>query len=452
MNRHVMVRAALAWSVAYLLGCGGNDDSSTPPADAGHEGSTDATASGEGGDGAPNPAEAGGSDAVADASTGGDTAAPDAGIPQRMLLSYNGSSQSELAAFGLASKTVDGRLTYPGFIGTTYVTASGPWLLEQANDVVARLDSQQPWVVRSSWNVALNDATDGGSPYSDPAAVVVGTGAKAYVLRYTRNEIAIIDTSNAVDGGVPIGAIDLSSQVQPNGDGFVEMSAGVYVASKGLVYVLLANINSGNVGCDGYCLICSDTHPTVVAIDVATDKLVDLNGSAPGVALSLQGYQPILGQGTMAYDAESDRLIVLESGCNVGGDGGGPLQLREIEQLSLFTGEATTLLDLNAYGFPEQLIYIDAHQAIVQLDTAYTWDPTTTALGPAIVNAPDAFAYDGAGNLLGISAEYGSDGGMSGWSVLSVRIADGQMTTLGQNPFSLPPGGFVGGVQLWPVP
>ncbi len=163
----------------------------------------------------------------------------------------------------------------------------------------------------------LNDEADGGSPYSDPAAVVVGTGAKAYVLRYTRNEIAVLDTSNPANGGVPTGFIDLSAQVQPDGDGFVEMSAGVYVPSKGLVYVLLANINSGNVGCDGYCLICSDTHPTVVAIDVATDKLVDLNGSAAGVALSLQGYQPILGQGTMAYDAESDRLLVLESGCNV---------------------------------------------------------------------------------------------------------------------------------------
>jgi hypothetical protein len=442
-----MVRAALAWSVAALLGCGGNDDTAPiPAADAGHDGSTDATATGDANAQSPDaqPAEAGGNDAVAETP-------PDGGAPSRMLLSYNGSSESELVAFGLTSKAVDGRLVYPGFIGTTYVTASSPWLLEQANDVVARLDTQEPWVVRSSWNVALNDAADGGSPYSDPAAVVVGTGAKAYVLRYTRNEIAVLDTSNPADGGVPIGSIDLSSQVQADGDGFVEMSAGVYVPSKGLVYVLLANINSGNVGCDGYCLICSDTHPTVVAIDVASDKLVDLNGSAAGVALSLQGYQPILGQGTMAYDAESDRLLVLESGCNVGGDGGGPLQWRQIEQLSLFTGEATTLLDLDTYGFPQQLVYIDAHQAIVQLDTAYTWDPTTSALGPAVVNAPDAFAYDGAGNLLGVSAQTGADGGMSGWSVVSVRMADGNVTTLGQNPFSLP-NGFVSGVQLWPEP
>ncbi len=36
-------------------------------------------------------------------------------------------------------------------------------------------------------------------------AVVVGTGSKAYVLRYTRNEIAVIDTSKGGDAAVPIG-------------------------------------------------------------------------------------------------------------------------------------------------------------------------------------------------------------------------------------------------------
>ncbi len=72
-------------------------------------------------------------------------------------------------------------------------------------------------------------------------------------------------------------------------------------------------------------------------------------------------------------------------------------------------------------------------------------------LGPAVVNAPDTFAYDGAGNLLGVSAQTGPDGGMSGWDVVSVRMADGNVTTLGQNPFSLP-NGFVSGVRLWPEP
>ena len=63
--------------------------------------------------------------------------------------------------------------------------------------------------------------------------MVVGAGAKAYVLRYTRNQIAILDTSQTADAGAPIGTIDLGAFVQPaDADGTVEMSAGVYVASR----------------------------------------------------------------------------------------------------------------------------------------------------------------------------------------------------------------------------
>src|SRR6185312_11166082 len=128
--------------------------------------------------------------------------------------------------------------------------------------------------------------------------------------------------------------------------------------------------NRLNVAGDGYTILCSNTHPTVVAIDVTTDTLVDLNGSAPGMGLALNGYDPGMGQSSLAYDAASDRLIVLETGCNTLDDAGaeGPLARREIEELSLFTGEARTLVDLNAAGFPSNLVYIDAHRALVQLD------------------------------------------------------------------------------------
>ncbi|HEY5146872.1 MAG TPA: hypothetical protein VII82_08895 [Polyangiaceae bacterium] len=449
-----------------LLACGGGDDSAPPArapvADAGP--SSDATS-----DATTVDAQAlieAGDGAVAE--TGADAegaSAADASVASRLLLSFNGGTQSELVAFGLDSKQVDGRLTYPGFIGTTAIGPKAPWLLEQANDVVARLEPAQPWKIASSWNVSLNDGPDGGGSYSDPDAIIVGAADKAYVLRYTRNEIAVIDPAG--DGGSAIAAIDLGGELQAAGDGTVEMSAGVYVPSKRLVYVLLGNVNRHDVADDGYTLLCANTHATVVAIDVATDTLVDLNGSAAGSGLALTGYNPSFGTGAMAYDAESDRLLILENGCNQvipagadAGDGGdastattvGPLVGREVEELSLFTGETRTLLDLTQTGeFPSQLIYIDARRAILQLYSTYTWDPTTPALGPAIPNAPDSFAYDGAANLLGVSAIYGADGGLSGYDVQSVRIADGKVTKLGSNPFSLV-SGFLSGAQLWPAP
>ncbi len=453
MRKQVVVFVVLAGTAGGATwGCGGGDDSVSPvPKDGGSDSAADATADAKAGEGGA-PSDAGDGGVLSDASESGDAAATsDASTPQRLLLSYNGGTQSELVAFGVEAKTIDGRLLYPGTFGTTYPGPKAPWLLEQDVDVVARLDPAEPWKVAASWNVSLNDRGDGGYSYADPDAIVVGAGTKAYVLRYTRNNIAVIDPSS--DGGSPVAAIDLSSELQAAGDGTVEMSAGVYVPSKHLVYVLLANINRFNVADDGYTLLCANTHPTVIAIDVTTDKVVDLNGAAAGNGLSLNGYSPGLGQGAMAYDAQADRLLVLEAGCTtVDADGGeGALVGREVEELSLFTGQARTLLDLTTAAFPQQLVYIDANRAIVQLDTSYVWDPTTPALGPAIPNAPDAYAWDGVANLLGITGRYASDGGFSGYDIVSVRVADGAVTELGTNPFSLA-SGFPAGVLLWPAP
>jgi hypothetical protein len=394
------------------------------------------------------------SDAPSDA--GAEADADAAPVPARLLLSYNGMSSSELVALNVGTGAVDGRLTYPSFIGTTTAQGPDPYLMEQATDVVARLDRVEPWIVRSAWSTRLDDATDGGAAYSDPTAVVVA-GAKAYVLRYTRNEIAIIDPSQSFDAGAPTGKIDLSSFVQPSdSDRTVEQTAAVYVPQSGLVYVLLGNIDRNNVSSNGFTLLCAQTKPVIIAIDVTTDKVVPLaNGDATG-ALPLRGYNPIFG-GTLAYDAPNDRLVMMHAGCNVNsGDGGaGAMQSRIIEAVSLFTGGSQTLLDMNAMGFPSALVFIDAHRAIVQLDFSgaetFVWDPATTALGPAIPNAPDSFVYDGADHLFGMSAIYGDGGAVVGIDVDKVRIADGVKTRLASNPFTLT-GGFIGGADLWPHP
>ena len=447
-----------SWLWLTALACGGPaaaacDDEGTiqlPFQDGGPESSTPFDAS--------TPFEAGTFvDSAAPPEGGGDA---EAGVapPSRLLLSYNGSASSELVAFGLQSKAVDGRMTYQDYLGLAYVGSTAPWLLEQSTDIVARLDAQQPWVVDSSWNVAMNDLTDAGyaESYSDPQAVIVNAGTKAYVLRYTRNLIGIIDASTVVDGGVPMAPIDLSSQVQAAGDGYVQPVAGVYVAAQQRVYVLLGNINRNDVVDNGYDLLCAATTPTVIAIDTMNDTLIDLNGTAPGDGWPLVGYNPIQGPGALAYDpltGASGRLLILEAGCNtVDADGGaGALVKREVESLDLSAGTATELLDLTTQAFPSGLTYISASQAIVQLDTAYVWNPTTTALGAAIPNAPDAFVYDGVGNLLGVSSSYGADGGFEGYAVVSVSVPAGTVTNLGTNPFTLT-GGFVGGVALWPAP
>jgi len=450
MRKSWLWLVALACSAAAADACDDQGTIQLPFQDGGPESSTAFDSS--------TPFEAGMFvDSAAPPEGGGDA---EAGVapPSRLLLSYNGAASSELVAFGLQSKAVDGRMTYQDYLGLAYVGSTAPWLLEQSTDIVARLDAQQPWVVDSSWNVAMNDLTDAGyaQSYSDPQAVIVNAGTKAYVLRYNRNLIGIIDTSTVVDGGVPMAPIDLSSQVQAAGDGYVQPVAGVYVAAQQRVYILLGNINRNDVVDDGYDLLCAATTPTVIAIDTMNDTLVDLNGAAPGDGWPLVGYNPIQGPGALAYDpvtGASGRLLILEAGCNTAdADGGaGALVKREVESLDLSAGTATELLDLTAQAFPGGLTYISASQAIVHLDTAYLWNPTTTTLGAAIPNAPDSFVYDGVGNLLGVNSNYGADGGFEGYAVVSVAVPAGTVTNLGSNPFTLTDG-FVGGVALWPAP
>ncbi|HTQ42087.1 MAG TPA: hypothetical protein VMI75_04960 [Polyangiaceae bacterium] len=439
-----------------LTGCG--DDTVLALPDGGTDGSVSFDAppyeagNGDGGEG--NDGQVG-----ADAGDGGDA---QGSTPARLLLSFNGSTQSELVAFGLQSGTIDGFYVYPGFIGTTFVTPNSPWLLEQASDVVARLDPLMPWQVQSSWSVALNDyAADAGysSPYSDPDGIVVGAGTKTYVLRYTRNLMAVLDSSQVVDGGAPTKTIDLSSELQADGDGYVEMTAGYYDSTTQRVYVLLANIDRFDVASDGYTLLCAPTSPTIVAIDTTSDTLVDLNPDGGSMGWTLPGYDPAFSPSAMVYDGPNDRLLVLQSGCNQSdGDGGaGPLVQREIDAISLTDGTAQKLVDLTAAAFPSGLYYVDAQHVIVQLDTAYMWDPSSSTLGPAIPNAPQTFSLDGQGNLVGITQPIAADGGIGPWTVVSVSIADGGVTTLGTNPFPADDAGgvgpgFVSGAQLWPAP
>ena len=88
----------------------------------------------------------------------------DSGGPATLLVTY-GVSTSALYAVDVAGKSLAGTLDFPGAFGAPFDQATAPFLLEQAADVVARLDTAKPWTIDSTWNVALTDATDGGAPY-----------------------------------------------------------------------------------------------------------------------------------------------------------------------------------------------------------------------------------------------------------------------------------------------
>lgn len=429
---------ALSFGFSFVSGCGDDSVYAVDAGPASDASSFDATTS----------------DAFVPPS--GQDGGTDATVPTpRLLVSYNGSTSTEMVAFNLQSNAVDGRLVVPSFIGTTYVSSGdAPFFLAQATDQVMKLDAKEPWKVVSSWNVSGPDkAQDGGvlDGYADPDTAVVTAGGKAYVLRYTRTKIAVLDTTQVADGGAPAKLIDLASLLDPKDtDGVPEMTAAYYHAGRKRLYVLLGNVDRHQFDPNTYALICSGLNASLIAIDTTTDALVSLGGTAPGGGIKLPGYNPLVGV-KMAYDATNDRLLVLQAGCNVNIDAGTPvnLQQREVDEIRLATGVANKVLDLNTPAFPTQFAQVSDKLVLVGMGgRIFPWNTATAALGAAIPNAPDSFTVDQDGNLLGTSQSYFSDGGPGPLNVVRVT-QDGGATKLGADLSTLKGGVYVGGVDLW---
>jgi hypothetical protein len=390
----------------------------------------------------------------------------DAGLsrPPWLLLTLNYAAESEMVAYSVPAKAVDSRLTYDGQLGTTYVDDSRLWLLEQQKDVVVKLDPKAPWKGGPSWNVRLDDRVDGGKTNADPIAVVAGPAGKAYVLRFNRNRIAVVDTNvTTADAAAPTKVIDFTSLLGPGDrDGNVDVVGAVYFAARQRLYVLLGNMDLKNVALDGYTFLCGATKPLLVAVDTNTDTVVPaLDGGAPASPIALDGYNPVFNG--MLYDAPRDRMLVFHAGCNLPGApdaGPGPVDRRRIEAVNLNTGAVSTVVDLNALGYPAARAKIDDGHFVLGFfgvnfgpSQTFYWDVTSSTLGAEIKGAPDMYSYDGKGALIGTRTDYLADGGFAA-SVVSLKLdaGDAGATTLGPVPYSKPSDFSPGAVDYWSPP
>ena len=405
----------------------------------------------------PKPSASGGDATTAE--TGSDAGSQklgcgDAGpLPKRILVVQGNPKTSELSVVNVETMAVDGRLSFESAYGVTSSVGTDPYLLAGETDVVTRLDPREPWKAVASWNVRGDDGEDGGTPNANPVGVVPISCEKAYVLRFNRDRIAVIDPSDPA-GGVPSRYIDLKA-LKAQGDAKdLEMTSAVYVPEQKRVYVLLGNadltkfVTSGGVTK----LLCSSLKPTIIAIDSETDQLVNLGGTGMGGGIALEGYNPPLGS-PLVYDASQNRLLVLHAGCNADlGDGGaGDMTRRRVEQVSLATGQVSTLLSLDAKTFPSSLAFASAeHAAVAFYADGYLWDPRQTSLGAAISGGMDLIATDGRGAFIGTRQVYVDDGGTGPLEVVSVSASDaGDVKVVASDPFSQK-GGYVAGVEAWP--
>ncbi len=392
-----------------------------------------------------------------------DQTAPDAGdagldapTAPKLLLTYLGAS-GELATFDPKAGQVSGRLSTPGY---PVVVRSGgdTFLIDTSKDLVEKLDPTTLAGPISTWNVAGSDAVDGGSATADPVAVIESSASHAYVLRFNRNRVAVIDPSQAADAGQPMSFVDLSSLVQASSDGTVGMVGGAYDATRHLVYVVLGNIDINAYGPPpNYPLACVGTTTTMIAIDTTNDTIVNLGGAGPGGGIVLNGFNPQMGYyGGVVLDAAGDRIFVVHFGCAPpSADGGAtPIQQRVIEAIDLKSDTTKTLLDANGQDIPNVFALLDGAHAVVQYGlfppyATYAWDPSSPSLGVPLAVAPDVFGVDDAGHILGPQETLASDGGAGPTNVIAVDVADGGVTELGQNPF-LQSGGYNGNALYVP--
>jgi hypothetical protein len=401
----------------------------------------------------PSPADATAVETGADAGASKLACGDASGLPKRALVVQGLQDTSELAVVNLETGAVDGRLSFEGAYGVTSSMGSDPYLLGGESDIVTRLDAREPWKAVARWNVRGDDGQDGGLPNANPVAVVQISCEKAYVLRFNRDRIAIVDPS-APQGGVPSRYIDLSGLKAAGDAAEIEMTSAVYVPEQRRVYVLLANADLTKFVTSGGTtkLLCSSLKPTIIAIDAETDQVVNLGGMGMGGGIRLEGYNPPLGS-PLVYDAEQNRLIVLHAGCNAElGDGGaGDIIRRRVEQVSLSTGQVSTLLSLDSKTFPSSLaVASPQHAAVAFYFDGYLWDPRQTTLGAAISGGMDLIATDGRGAFVGTRQVYFDDGGTGPLEVVQVSAADaGDVKVVAQDPFSKK-GGYVAGVEAFP--
>ncbi len=422
--------AVLACATSLLLACTGDDITYGPPdAAPKSDASVDAT--------------------VSDASVGDADAGPT--YPTRLLAVAIG-TKGELVAIDPAKAAVDGRLVFDG----DGVTSNG-FLVQTAKDRVSLLDPAAPWTVKASWTVAGDDAFDGGEAYADPIQVVPVSATKAYVVRYNRNKLAVLDPSQAADGGVATKYVDLGALQQADDkDGHVDMSGAVYDPTRKRLYVALANVDIKRFL--GFDLECPQTTTTLVAIDTTTDALVNLGGTGPQGSIALKGRSLQFGNvGGLVYDATKDRILVVTTGCAVKGDAGNTLVGRGIEAVDLKTNVSTLLLDANAQDFPGAFAYEGEHAAYVAFGfgafgTTYHWDPAQPTLGAPFAKAPDTFVLDRKGaQLLGPQSTTAADGGPGPIVVLGAptSLDGGAAKTLVTSPF-VDPGFYLGNASLTP--
>jgi len=224
---------------------------------------------------------------------------------------------------------------------------------------------------------------NGANPYD----IAVLSSTRAYVTRYERRELWIVDPST----GLKTGEIDLGAL--SDADGVPEMDRIAVVGPLAFVSLQRLDRNGGFVPTDS---------SLVAVIDTRTDQLVDCDAVAAGVqAIRLPRANPVT---DFALDATASRLLIGCAGFYGVFDGG----IVAIDAATL-TSTEVVISDAALGGDCNDLVWLSPTHAYAIISTPsfvtqlVRFDPSTAAVGPTLFD-PGAFAlsdveWDGGSEL-----------------------------------------------------
>lgn len=247
---------------------------------------------------------------------------------------------------------------------------------------------------------------------------------KAYVSLYDGNAIAVVE----LDTGVVTKTIDLSGLRDPGDtDGSVDVDSGLFDTTTGRAYFSVERIDRNTINDKtSYHLTCPPVPAVVVAIDPATDSLVDLNGSDAGTAYSLA----LVSHSAMVQVPGTSTALLLAEGCFEAADGGGARAHHGIEALDLATGATEVRYAPTSGDYLAALELFGATSAAVQTaDEFYTyfwhaWNTGSPTLGAELLCVPEGAVAAGSDALVGV-IPHGTN-----WDVASYAPSTGTVVTV----------------------
>lgn len=309
-------------------------------------------------------------------------------------------TQSEVASVDIESGKVLNAETYSDGDVAVLSSAGLGFALERTNDQVHLLEAGK---IKTSFDLR------------DLGTDVVTKTNKAYVPVLNQSLIVVLDLAK----GTVSHRIDLGEFVDPSdSDLSADPFAGVYDAKKGVVYFLLQRIDIATYDASFH-LPCSGVTALIVGIDVATDKVVDLNGDTDGVALELSLANP----NSISLNAAGTQLTVLANGCYAKT----VVKQKGIEVLDLTTGKTGVVYEDTSEDYLGKLIpLVDSN---VLLNTGIKWfhlDLALGTLGTELENVPSSPSFDGK-DLIGVG---------TGSSVVRYDLTAGTSTTISETSWA----------------